>query len=131
VRAAPWIAPLTAARMGRARLARERLAGGRQGRRRGEASGGRPQNQHMGGSVACARHGMGAVWLARAAGITARRGREDARGRDTRRRDARGRDSRVWEEDARRGQYRGRGHGWLVDALRCPLRISRYIYIYI
>jgi hypothetical protein len=71
--------------MGRARLARERLAGGRQGQRRGEASGGRPRNQHMGGSVACARRGMGAVWLARAAGITARRGREDARGRDTRR----------------------------------------------
>jgi hypothetical protein len=70
----------------------------------------------------------GVVWLARAAGITARRGREDARGRDTRRRDARGRDSRVWEEDARRGQYRGRGHGWLVDALRCPLRISRDLY---
>jgi hypothetical protein len=42
--------------------------------------------------------------------------------------DARGRDSRVWEEDARRGQYRGRGHGWLVDALRCPLRISRDLY---
>jgi hypothetical protein len=39
--------------------------------------------------------GMGAVWLARAAGITARRGRGAWRGRDTRRRDARGRDSRV------------------------------------
>jgi hypothetical protein len=46
-RAVLWIALVTAAGMGRARLARERLAGGGRGPRRGEASGGRPWYQHM------------------------------------------------------------------------------------
>jgi hypothetical protein len=64
------------------------------------------------------------VWLARAAGITARQGRGAWRGRDTRRRDARGRDSRVGKTRAA-AKNRWRGYGSVVDALHAPLSISR------